>query len=131
MASSEELAKKLSTKYPSINFKKGFDYFLLNLEFYEKYLKKFYDRYSIVASEIDCALKTEDLSFLTKTVHTIKGSAGYLGADTLFLLSTDLENSFLKNHQTEIKEKMELFLFELKSLLNSIDKILTTESLKL
>jgi len=97
-----------------INFEGGLKRVGGNKKLYESLLKKFYEEYSDKNFE---ELEGEELR---RAAHTLKGTAGNLGAERLSTIAGKLEKTLDKSLIPELKK-------ELKEVLKEIEKTIKTE----
>ncbi|MBF0099700.1 MAG: response regulator [Desulfobacterales bacterium] len=85
---------------PGINVQKGLDRTAGNTAVYMKVLRGFFKDYQNSAQSIRQRIEEEEFEFVKRTVHTIKGVAGNIGAEVLFEASKNLETAL--HHDDEI-----------------------------
>ncbi len=94
-----------------------------NEELYLKILVRFYEGQEFVAEEIRRQFKLGDINKATSLIHTLKGSAGNIGAKRLYQVSTRLEHEIRDNHRldeelaVEIESELRKVISEIKSAL--------------
>jgi len=93
-----------------INTVLGISYFNNNKELYSNILSKFYTQYK----DLDITSLTQEQK--TRTLHTLKGLSGNIGAENLHKLSKELENSNDKNLILTFQEELNNILSELNQL---------------
>lgn len=78
-----------------------------NVDVYRKQLFRFRDHYANAVQELQRLIVEENLVFAEFYCHGIKGVSGNLGAKSLFMAVTDVDNT-LKNNQVPTKEQLDL-----------------------
>lgn len=80
-----------------------------NLEFLDKLLIKFYNKYRGIETEIEELLNSDQINEAQSVIHSIKGTSGNLGMDRLFNLSQSLEESIKIENKILISKELEEF----------------------
>jgi len=112
---------ELPQNLPGLNIAKTIRNLGGNKELYLTILKDFCQQFASVHSDIDALLnKGEDA---LKLIHALKGVAGNIGAEQLFLTTEKLEVVVNKKQTLLIKNHMDLMDDELKLLLDSLGKL--------
>ncbi len=109
---------------PGIAVQKGLARTGNNEELYLRILRKFVDQQSETTGEIMAALEAEDLELAMLKAHTIKGVAGYLGAEALQSVSGELERAFKEKQEKQYTELLVDFDAKLQTVLSSLENFL-------
>lgn len=99
-----------------------------NMPLYLKLLKKFREQYQSFEGKIEVACRNEDNSEVLFLLHTIKGSAGNIGATKLYQLVDKLELTFKEQdpaNNTITSSDIQPVLKALKGVFSEIDELLT------
>ncbi|MBF0396601.1 MAG: response regulator, partial [Desulfobacterales bacterium] len=87
----------LPARLKRIDIERGLKKIGGNQKLYLKLLKGFHEQYQHLTSELQNALKREDMDLIARLTHTMKGVAGNLGADGLEAASKSLESAVKEN----------------------------------
>jgi signal transduction histidine kinase/HPt (histidine-containing phosphotransfer) domain-containing protein/ActR/RegA family two-component response regulator len=109
---------------PEINWSEGLARVAGNRILYEKLLHDFARQYGSVDSALQQCLDENDLEEMGNLIHTIKGTAGNLGANKLNDAARFLENA-LKNEHPLIEEALKNFDRCLTATLNAIANVVS------
>ncbi|SBS35665.1 Signal transduction histidine-protein kinase BarA [Marinomonas aquimarina] len=90
-SASDDLAQKLIEALPNIAVEQALERLGVEASFYLQLLKSFKDSAEQHISEAQDSLQRGDFNTLLRIMHTIKGVAGNLGAQSLFEQATQLE----------------------------------------
>ena len=91
-----------------------------NQKLYFKLLVKFSKNHEQASKEIRAALDKDDLKTAGRLAHTIKGAAGNVGAQAVYLAADALEDEFRDNKTENAEPLLEQFEQALKQILASI-----------
>ncbi len=91
-----------------------------NEKLLRKLLGRFVETQSDVAERIKTAMDNNDTETATREAHTIKGLAGSIGADLLFLYAENLETLLKKGVSDTLDTTLETFASELSSLMKRV-----------
>jgi len=105
---------------PGISIKSGLARTQGDQSLYLGLLQKFYLNHSAAAEDITTAMNEGDRDTAIQLAHTIKGTAGNIGAEKLHLAAKDLETAFRKNQADKEKELLDYFSRTLKSVILSL-----------
>ena len=108
---------------PGISVKSGLARTLGNKRLYLELLKKFHLNHRQTEQDIRTALDKHDMETAIRLVHTIKGTAGNIGAKALFTVSEDLEMSIRQKKLTDLSKKLDLFASALETVLASLSEL--------
>jgi signal transduction histidine kinase/CheY-like chemotaxis protein/HPt (histidine-containing phosphotransfer) domain-containing protein len=106
---------------PGISVKSGLAKVGGNQKLFRKLLNKFNNNYTAVAENIRIALEKNDLETATRLTHTIKGLAGNIGAQDLYMIASDLETALLNDRKEKISARLDAFSSALDLVINSIN----------
>ncbi|WP_428603815.1 transporter substrate-binding domain-containing protein [Sedimenticola sp.] len=101
---SEQEITDLQERLPGINVKAGIARVGGNRELYEKLARQFYEDHQNALEILQDQLSTSDIEAATRTVHTIKGVAGNIGASSLQSAAAEQEVSLHQQHNDGIQE---------------------------
>ena len=90
---------------------------------YLKILKDFHADYIQIADEIRSELEGKNLDYVKRTIHTIKGISGTIGAKALHEVSIEMDALLWKNNLDAFKELYERFENELAIVNDAIESI--------
>ena len=106
----------------NLNIEKGLSIFQNNKRAYSKVLFKFADMYRNFQEIFNEAHKDPDQTSLIRCVHSLKGSAGNIGASDLFQAASELEAVCKEKTETyKIETRLESVLNLINPLISSID----------
>jgi len=105
---------------PGVSVKSGLTKVGGNRKLYRKLLSKFRRNYTSVADDIRYALGKDDPESATRLAHTIKGLAGNLGAQDLYLAAMDLETALRQDPTQNIAGRLNVFSKSVGLVLDSI-----------
>jgi signal transduction histidine kinase/CheY-like chemotaxis protein len=102
-------APPLPEDLPEINFSEGLERVAGNRALYEKLLQDFANQYALSDSILQKHLKENDLKTMGNIIHSIKGTAGNLGAYQLSRAARRLEQAVKNETSTLIEESLKHF----------------------
>ena len=108
---------------PGISVKSGLTKVSGNRKLYRNLLGKFRRNYTSAADDISHAIKLNDPETATRLVHTIKGLAGNIGAQDLYLAAMDLETALRQDQINKMPRRLDIFSKTLTTVLDSIDTL--------
>ena len=91
---------------------------------YRKILNTFYKDYHSVHLRLKLSLKRGDIDEFKRTIHTLKGLAGTIGADRLRYTAQELEVAFQSSDDAPISEYLDIFLHELNIVCDEISRLI-------
>ncbi len=111
-------------KIDSLNTFDGIKYAGGDKEVFINTLSKFVDITPKQLEKINDAIKAGDTNTLSEMIHTLKGSAGTIGAQSLMLHADTLENSLMHNLDNNIETELESIISEIENLKCEIEQAL-------
>lgn len=106
----------LTKDLPGINMVSGLKRVAGNFKLYKKLLSEFCEDYSNTADQLAAAIKDQDFKTARQILHTIKGTAGNMGAADLYNCADKFESA-LHNKNTQ---NLELLNNKFKTSLNQV-----------
>jgi two-component system sensor histidine kinase/response regulator len=101
-----------------------------NIQAFERMLSKFLENQQHTSLAIRSAIAENDIDTLKRSIHTLKGIAGTIAADTLEQAASELEQTVNINPaDKDIPSKAETVITALERLLDELNEKLFTESL--
>lgn len=94
-----------------------------NLALYQKHLLKFAEKYRQFAHTLRTLMEEYNHADLTREIHTLKGLAGSIGAQTLYQDAEILERKLNTNTHIEADEATATVLESLQRVVSSIDAV--------
>jgi two-component system sensor histidine kinase/response regulator len=95
-------APVLPDTLPGINMKAGLATTMSNIKLYHRQLIMFYEGQSNFAELFSLAASRDDLTVQTRIAHTLKGTAGNIGANAVYNAACQLEKACHKGSSPEI-----------------------------
>ncbi|MCG6189425.1 response regulator [Maribellus maritimus] len=115
------------TAIEGVNLKNGLNRINNKLSLYQKLLIKFYKHYEGFVDEIRKRHReSENIDDLKKDIHTLKGVAGNIGAEKLFLYSKNFEQKLKEDGQNSIDKDLDELQNLITPILDSIKAQLIT-----
>jgi two-component system, sensor histidine kinase and response regulator len=115
----EEMESVLPSELPGISLTSGLGRVGGNERLYAKILCRFKDSQEYAVDQIKVALQEGDVDTATRLAHTIKGIAGNLGGEGLYLAAAELENA-IKEGKERLDQPMKEFGAEFKLVMDGI-----------
>jgi HPt (histidine-containing phosphotransfer) domain-containing protein/virulence-associated protein VagC len=97
-----------------------------DIEIAKEILDTFLENYATDIQELMNAYESKDLSWLKDVSHRIKGSALYLGSDSISQVAKDLEKSSASGSDELAQERVEFIAQKLQQLANEIENYCET-----
>ena len=96
------------------------------MEKYLELLNLFKEKQLMSAAEIESALAAGNRALAIRIAHTLKGAAGNIGVDDVFIVATEIERKLKEDVNLEnIKDQLQLLADALKIVTHSIEDVLT------
>ncbi len=105
---------------PGINLQAGLERLGGDIALYREILRKFALNQAGVAEELRKALETGDIETARVLSHTIKGVAGNISADKLFVAAAKLDRSLRSQNIERALEQLPVFAYHLERIVNSV-----------
>ena len=121
----QSAATPLPDELPGINVKAALAKFKVKPELLARLMVKFHDRHTGLLAELRAALVAEDLPAAEILVHTMRGSAGYIGAEALSEMAGRLENTLRDGRTSDLKVQVSEFEREFSVVLESTSRFVT------
>ncbi len=120
----------LPDKLPGINMKVGLATTMNNIKLYQRQLVMFKEGQENFAKLFSLAATDVDPSAQARAAHTLKGTAGNIGANAVYVAAGKLENACHKGSSQElISQYLTQTLIELDIVINGLAALATTQSL--
>ncbi|MBS1138903.1 MAG: hypothetical protein H6R13_356 [Proteobacteria bacterium] len=104
---------------PGIDTERGLQRMLNKAALYEKVLRDFHSRFTGESDRIRAALTAADTNTAARSAHSLKGTGGMIGANTLAAIAADLEQAIIAT-SPETPAHLERFEKELNQVLAGI-----------
>ncbi len=101
-----------------------------NKKLYNKLLHNFYNHYNSFEKEVRSAFGNKNLELATRLTHSLKGVAGNLGANDLYVAAKSLETDLRNNEGSEFDNKLNEILLLLDPMLVSIKTVLKSDKME-
>ncbi|MBF0119384.1 MAG: response regulator [Desulfobacterales bacterium] len=115
---------ELPESLPGIDIANGLKRIGGNKNLYIKLLKGLNEKYQHTGNEIKDALERNDIQYIVRIGHTMKGIAGNIGTDRLAMSSRDLESVAKENRMGVISDYIDKFEQSLNEVLKSIKQVI-------
>jgi len=124
----ESGAEILPADLPGISIELGLSKVAGNEKLYRKLLGKFSENNRDVVNEIKKAFESGDMETVARLGHAVKGVAGNLGANELFLAAAELEKAVKQGVTGLLDSKIETFASQVDVVMGGIQKLEENEA---
>ncbi|MBF0390036.1 MAG: response regulator [Desulfamplus sp.] len=114
---------KLPETLAGIDLKSALSRIRGNTRLFKDILQDFAQDYSLITSQIASAIELGDIVAAERIAHTVKGVAGNISAQELYLASTELDKALREGRDSDYSELLANFDASLKQVLDSIESL--------